>query len=169
MRGKTNGEICENGWLPLHLQTERGNLSEFNLNCLIKYLYTGEERVRNAFGLWPRLPFISPLGALLPTFYPIFLTLWLSLRFDSGDHVHCIPQVGRNLILGLVVAGRALLLQKQAPLWPGRTCAGHSLISQGLPPRTGVRPIERPDEATGPRGTGGGSFAARCCFYRPWK
>lgn len=49
-----------------------------SLNCLIKYLYTAEEMVRNAF-FWPKFPFISPLGSLFPTFYPIFLTLRLSL------------------------------------------------------------------------------------------
>lgn len=76
--GKTNGEICENGWLRLHLQTEIGNLSEFKLPYKVS-LYSRRDGQKCIF--WPQFPFISPSGSLFPTFYPIFLTLWFSLWF----------------------------------------------------------------------------------------
>lgn len=89
---KTNGEICENGCLRLHLQTERGNLSEFKLPYKVS-LHSGRDALKCTF--WPKFPFISPLGSLSPTFYPIFPNLRLSLWFHYVDNF--ITQVGRNL------------------------------------------------------------------------
>lgn len=69
--GKTNGEIYENSWLRLVLQTETGNLSELKLPYKVS-LHTRRDDTNELLGL----NFLSFLPwNPFPSFYPIVLTL----------------------------------------------------------------------------------------------
>lgn len=65
--GKTNGEICENGWLQLLSQTEIGNLSEIKLPYKVS-LYSGRDGQKCIF--WAQISFHFSLGISLSYFLP---------------------------------------------------------------------------------------------------
>lgn len=74
------------GWLRLHEQTEIDNLSELKLPYKVS-LYRGRDGQKCIF--WPQFPFFLPGGLFFPTFYPISLTLWFSLRFWQCRQFRC--------------------------------------------------------------------------------
>lgn len=74
------------GWLRLHEQTEIDNLSELKLPYKVS-LYRGRDGQKCIF--WPQFPFFLPGGLFFPTFYPISLTLWFSLRFWQCRQFQC--------------------------------------------------------------------------------
>ena len=50
-------------------------------------LYRGRDGHKCIF--WPQFPFFLPGGLFFPTFYPISLTLWFSLRFWQCRQFQC--------------------------------------------------------------------------------